>query len=108
MARIRELKDRMDTCFAVPIRVSYPLRCRRAMRGQCWAGGKTSRIPSNPEILGADGVIVTPVSGRSGQGVILSQRTRHASGSTTCTRSTSNEIRCAPDLNLSPKERADG
>src|SRR5260370_35809582 len=104
-ARIRELKDRMDTCFAVPIRVSYPVRWRRAVLGQSWRVGTTPRILAYLGARGAGGVIVTPVSGRSGQGVILSQRTRRACGGT---RGTSNEVRCAPDLNLSPKERADG
>jgi len=107
-AGIRELKDRMDTCFAASIRVSYPVRSWRAMLGQCWPGGTTPGIPPDPDARGAGGVIVTPVNGRSGQGVILSQRTLRACGGATGTRGTNSEIRCAPDLNLSPKERADG
>ena len=31
----------MDTCFAVPIRVSYPVRWRRAVLGQSWPVGTT-------------------------------------------------------------------
>jgi hypothetical protein len=98
----------MDTCFAVPIRVNYPVRWRRAMLGRCWPVGIIPRIRQNLDLRGADGVIVTPVSGRSGQGVILNLRTRRAGLGTNGTHGTSNEIRCAPDLNLSPKERADG
>jgi len=107
-ARTRELKDRMDTCFAVPIRVSYPVRWRRAMPRRCWPEGTIARIRPNVDVRGAGGVIVTPVSGRFGQGVILNLRIRRAGRGTNGTRGTSNEIRCAPDLNLSPKERADG
>jgi len=98
----------MDTCFAVPFRVSYPGRWRRAMQGRRRPEGDIPRIYPNLDIRGAGGVIVTPVSGRSGQGGILDLRVRCAGLGTNGTRGMSNEIRCAPDLNLSPKERADG
>jgi len=94
----------MATLFALPIRVSYPDWWRRATHSQRLASGMAARILPNSGASGTDGVIVTPVRGCSCRGVILRQRTICAGRGT----STSGEIRCAPDLILSPKERADG
>src|SRR5215472_6927144 len=53
----------------------------------------------------ACGAKVTPVNSIRGRGVILSQRIRGAGQGD---HGTSGEIRCAPDLILAQRERADG
>src|SRR6266566_9731429 len=104
----------MDTRFAFRIRVSYPVRRRRAAPRSCgggrWRplGTTTSRITPGGKCRDAGvvcGISVTAVKGRSGLGVILSQGTLADRGRA-CDGT--REIRCAPDLIRAPKERADG
>ena len=85
----------MDTRFANRFRDSYPARQRRVPIGM-------REIAGAAEACGAK---VTPVDSRHGQGVILSQRIRTAGGGDD---GTSGKIRCAPDLILAQRERADG
>jgi hypothetical protein len=88
-------RDRMDTRFAYPIRDNYPARQRCVQIG-IW------QIAVAAEACGAR---VTPVKSHCGQRVILSQRIRSAGRGD---HGSSEEIRCAPDLILAQRERADG
>jgi len=63
---------------------------------------RNARIAVAAEACGAK---VTPVNSCRDRGVILSQRIRSAGRGDYCT---SGEIRCAPDLILAQRERADG
>jgi hypothetical protein len=76
----------MDTRFAYGIRESYPAPWQRVAHAVC-------------------GAKVTPVIKSRGRGVILSQRIRSAGRGD---HGTSDVIRCAPDLILAQRERADG
>jgi hypothetical protein len=85
----------MDTRFAYRIRESYP-----AAAAAC--SDRNAQIAVAAESCG---VKVTPVNNNRGRGVILSQRIRSAGQGD---YGTSGEIRCAPDLILAQRERADG
>jgi len=78
----RALRDRMDTRLAYRIRDSY----RGGARGDF-------------------GARVTPVNSDDGRRVILSERIRCAGEGD---HSANDDFRCAPDLILAQRERADG
>jgi hypothetical protein len=109
----RALRDRMDTRLAYRIRDSY-----RAWRQCVWPGGATPRIlprclawrttPRTAREADAPGTFdarVTPVNSDTGRRVILSERIRCADRGD---HGANEDIRCAPDLILAQRERADG
>ena len=105
----------MDTRLAYRVRDSYPAWVERVrpegagatprISPRCLAWRTTPRTARDVDARGTFGASVTPVNSDAGRRVILSERIRCADWGD---HGANEDIRCAPDLILAQRERADG